>query len=68
MTKGEIIFFFSFLFFNLFSVIMLLHNFEFLGHAPLTWGELKNEIWKIVVICTIGSLICTIEIQEYLRK
>lgn len=68
VTKGEIIFFFSFLFFNLFSIIMLLHNFEFLGHAPLTWGELKKEIWKIVVICIIGSLICTIKIQDYLRK
>ena len=68
VKKGEIIFFFSFLFFILFSSIMLLHNFEFLGHAPLTWGEIRKEIWKIVVVCVIGSLICTIEIQDYLRK
>lgn len=40
VTKNEIIFFVSFFIFTLLSSILLLHNFEFLGHAPLIWGEI----------------------------
>jgi len=63
VTKSEIIFFVCF-----FLFILLLHNFEFLGHAPLTWEEIKKEMWKFVVVCVIGSFIVTFEIQDYLRK
>ena len=68
VTKSEIIFFVCFFLFNLLSSILLLHNFEFLGHAPLTWEEIKKEMWKFVVVCVIGSFIVTFEIQDYLRK
>ena len=68
VTKNEIIFFVSFFIFILLSSILLLHNFESLGHAPLTWGEIRKEMWKFVVVCVIGSFICTFKIQNYLRK
>lgn len=68
VTKSEIIFFVSFFIFILLSSILLLHNFEFLGHAPLTWGEIRKKMWKFVVVCVIGSFIVTFEIQDYLRK
>ena len=68
VTKSEIIFFVCFFLFNLLSSILLLHNFEFLGHAPLTLEEIKKEMWKFVVVCVIGSFIVTFEIQDYLRK
>ena len=68
VTKSEIIFFVSFFIFLLLSSVLLLHNFEYLGHAPLTWEEIRKEMWKFVVACVIGSLICTFKIQDYLRK
>ena len=68
VTKSEIIFFVCLFLFYLLSSILLLHNFEFLGHAPLTWEEIKKEMWKFVVVCVIGSFIVTFEIQDYLRK
>lgn len=68
VIKSEIIFFVCFFLFILLSSILLLHNFEFLGHAPLTWEEIKKEMWKFVVVCVIGSFIVTFEIQDYLRK
>ena len=68
VTKSEIIFFVCFFLFILLSSILLLHNFEFLGHAPLTWEEIKKEMWKFGVVCVIGSFIVTFEIQDYLRK
>ena len=68
VTKSEIIFFVCFFLFILLSSILLLHNFEFLGHAPITWEEIQKEMWKFVVVCVIGSFIVTFEIQDYLRK
>ena len=56
VTKSEIIFFVSFFIFILLSSILLLHNFEFLGHVPLTWGEIRKKMWKFVKVREIIEL------------
>ncbi len=53
--------------FTLITSVLLLHNYAFLGHSPLTWEEIGKGLWKFILTSAVGSLICTINIKHYLH-